>query len=1056
MLAKPNIDIEQILEGVWLGLGDTSKHSFSDILKPREEDFEKWGITPLRVMNDVDYIGYACKVFLNVDLLPQQCVIMQEMWDKTFPMYIATRGYGKATGLDEVIQTSTGWVKMRDIKVGDKAYGRDGKLHNIVAIHPQGKKRTYRLKLIDGRSVECCEDHLWVVKYQKRERTFSTKELFDRKLKLQSKESTSSCNYPYSIPNCEAIQYEKQDLLIDPYILGCLLGDGSMKGPTPRISSDDDFIIQQFCNILDDFTISRDKTNNNYTIVDNDKCYVECDNRWNKKHIAKVGNRLHQDIKQLKLNVNCKAKFIPEEYKRGSIEQRLEIVRGLMDTDGSINKYGSSEFTNTCEQLVDDLIEILRSLGITCTKSQDNREGEKHILPQGTEGTRGHYFRVFINTSEPIFKLPRKLDRISNNISTSREKYVSIVEVEKTDEYQDMQCITVDNPDHTYITTNHVVTHNSYIMAVYCLLKMILTPPAKAGGAGVKIIIVGAAFRQAKVIFEYMETVWRNSSRLRSLCSGERQGVRRDVDRCTITIGENTAIAIPLGNGDKIRGLRANIILCDEFSSVPPDIYETVVQGFAAVTANPIDNVKRESKMAYLKSLGIEHTDGLDDYKQGGNQSILSGTAGYDFQHFAEYWRKYKTIIESCGDPEKLKDVYPEGVPEGFNWKDFCIIRIPCELVPRGFMDDTMLARARATTHTGLFQMEYGAVFTKDSNGFFKRSLIERCVANHSNVEQANWPRWCSKPFDAQVRGDPNKKYVFGVDPASESDNFSVVIVELGQEHSKLVYCWTTTRRQHIKRSKSGETKENDFYAFCARKIRELMTVFPCERVGLDAQGGGIAVMEALHNKNNLQLGEIPIWPIIDEGKASETDNEPGLHILELVQFARYEWLSGANHGLRQDMENMVLLLPCFDPVSLEFAVADDYRRIRDFEEKHGKQKLVLFDTLEDCVLEIEELKKELTTIAITKTGTGVNSRDRWDTPEIKLETGKKGRLRKDRYSALLIANMVARQSRKQLTTLQFDSIGGIIEDIDETKHGDIYSNAPEWLKNSEDFYNSI
>ena len=690
MLAKPNIDIEQILEGVWLGLGDTSKHSFSDILKPREEDFEKWGITPLRVMNDVDYIGYACKVFLNVDLLPVQCVILQEMWDKTFPMYIASRGFGK-----------------------------------------------------------------------------------------------------------------------------------------------------------------------------------------------------------------------------------------------------------------------------------------------------------------------------------------------------------------------------SYLMAVYCLLKMILTPAAKAGGAGVKIIIVGAAFRQAKVIFEYMETVWRNSPRLRSLCSGERQGVRRDVDRCTITIGENTAIAIPLGNGDKIRGLRANIILCDEFSSVPPDIYETVVQGFAAVTANPVDNVKRESKMAYLKSLGIEHTDGLDDYKQG-NQSILSGTAGYDFQHFAEYWRKYKTIIESCGDPEKLKDVYPEGVPEGFNWKDFCIIRIPYELVPRGFMDDTMLARARATTHTGLFQMEYGAVFTKDSNGFFKRSLIERCVANHSNVEQANWPRWCSKPFDAQVRGDPNKKYVFGVDPASESDNFSVVIVELGQEHSKLVYCWTTTRRQHIKRSKSGETKENDFYAFCARKIRELMTVFPCERVGLDAQGGGIAVMEALHNKNNLQLGEIPIWPIIDEGKASETDNEPGLHILELVQFARYEWLSEANHGLRQDMENMVLLLPCFDPVSLEFAVADDYRRIRDFEEKHGKQKLVLFDTLEDCVLEIEELKKELTTIAITKTGTGVNSRDRWDTPEIKLETGKKGRLRKDRYSALLIANMVARQSRKQLTTLQFDSIGGIIEDIDETKHGDIYSNAPEWLKNSEDFYNSI
>jgi len=589
----------------------------------------------------------------------------------------------------------------------------------------------------------------------------------------------------------------------------------------------------------------------------------------------------------------------------------------------------------------------------------------------------------------------------------------------------------------------------SYLMAVYCLLKMILTPPSKAGGAGAKIVIVGAAFRQAKVIFEYMETIWRNSPRLRSLCKGEKQGPRRDIDRCTITIGENWAVAIPLGNGDKIRGLRATIILADEFSSIPPDIYETVVQGFASVAANPIESVKVQAKIKLLDELGMEYIPNEDEI-QSGNQVILSGTAGYDFMHFADYWKKYKIIINSCGDPEKLKEIYPEGVPLGFNWKDYCIIRIPFDLVPKGFMDEKILMRAKATTHSGLFQMEYGAVFTKDSNGFFKRSLIERCIANDNNIDRPDWPRWCPNVFDPMIRGNPDKEYIFAIDPASEVDNFSIIILELNDNHSRVVYCWTTTRKEHINRKKAGITNENDFYAYCASKIRDLMAVFQCKRIGLDAQGGGIAVMEALHNKNNLRPGDIPIWPVIDDNKTSETDNEPGLHILELVQFSKYDWISEANHGLRKDLEDMVLLFPRFDPITLELAAAEDQRRVNDFNKNNPGKKMHLLDTLEDCVLEIEELKNELTTIILTKTGTGVNSRDRWDTPEIKTDIGKKGRLRKDRYSSLLIANMLARQSRKQLTEFAYNQVGGYIKEINDSDiNGQFYASAPEWIKNS-------
>jgi hypothetical protein len=230
-----------------------------------------------------------------------------------------------------------------------------------------------------------------------------------------------------------------------------------------------------------------------------------------------------------------------------------------------------------------------------------------------------------------------------------------------------------------------------------------------------------------------METMWRNSPILRSIFSGNEDGPRRDVDRCTIRLGDSWTIAVPMGDGSKIRGLRAHIIIADEFASISPDIYETVVAGFAAVSASPIENVKEAAKRKAMTAAGIwnEELEALDTKM--GNQAIISGTADYSFKHFADYWRRYKSIIESKGNTQKLEDLFKGEVPENFNWKDYSIIRIPYELIPKGFMDDKQVARAKATIHTGIYNMEYAACFTKDSDGFFKRSMLEACVVKESN-----------------------------------------------------------------------------------------------------------------------------------------------------------------------------------------------------------------------------------------------------------------------------------------------------------------------------------
>ena len=104
--------------------------------------------------------------------------------------------------------------------------------------------------------------------------------------------------------------------------------------------------------------------------------------------------------------------------------------------------------------------------------------------------------------------------------------------------------------------------------------------------------MVGAAFRQSKVLFEYMETIWRNSPMLRDVCDSD-SGPRRDTDRCVLKLNDSTITCLPLGDGQKIRGQRANDIIADEFASIPREIFENVVAGFAAVSADPVENVKR-------------------------------------------------------------------------------------------------------------------------------------------------------------------------------------------------------------------------------------------------------------------------------------------------------------------------------------------------------------------------------------------------------------------------------------------------------------------------------
>ena len=123
----------------------------------------------------------------------------------------------------------------------------------------------------------------------------------------------------------------------------------------------------------------------------------------------------------------------------------------------------------------------------------------------------------------------------------------------------------------------------TFLLALYSVLRAMFEP-------GARIVVVGAAFRQSKLLFEYMEKLWRDSPIFRNIVGeGKHQGPKRDIDRCMFYLGQSIIQAIPLGDGSKIRGLRANYIIADEFASIPQEIFEVVIKGFRFRTARPND-----------------------------------------------------------------------------------------------------------------------------------------------------------------------------------------------------------------------------------------------------------------------------------------------------------------------------------------------------------------------------------------------------------------------------------------------------------------------------------
>ena len=315
--------------------------------------------------------------------------------------------------------SETGYIRMGDIKVGDYVYDRKGRPTKVLGVFPQGPREVFEIKFTDGRKILADGEHLFSyytakqkLKYDNNQykngvpnfKTNSVNELLE--LGVTTQEANGQSKVKFYLPMNEAVERTPKEFNLQPYELGTLLSD---------------------------------------SYFDNDKL---------------------SEIPEL-INCDSHDKFIPNDYKLGSIEQRWNLIKGLFDADGSIanDKSFDVTYTSMSEQLISDIQEVLWSLGVMSTVVGDSEQAgyTLQIKSQNNEKNR-------------FFSLPRKLEicdlaekQDAHKKRIKKFNFVGIESITKLSTKEDMTCILVDNDEHLFLAgREHIVTHNTETTKAIC------------------------------------------------------------------------------------------------------------------------------------------------------------------------------------------------------------------------------------------------------------------------------------------------------------------------------------------------------------------------------------------------------------------------------------------------------------------------------------------------------------------------------------------------------------------------------------------------------------
>lgn len=390
---------------------------------------------------------------------------------------------GRALKNSENVITPDGLKPIGEIKIGDEIIGSNGKSTKVIGVYPQGKIQTFEIGFSDGTKSICCENHLWNTmtlsekRHNKGYTTKTTKQIMNNLINSHGQKI-------HKIPVLSnPVEFNYQEITIDPYILGVLLGDGHIGNDAVAVTTADQEIVDSCVNVLpkNHKLMKRNKYDYRFVVEDKNKCK----------------NQFKQQLKELGVyDKKSYEKFIPDNYKFNSVQCRLEMLRGLLDTDGWIGTNRKSDriqFYSTSKKLAEDVMFLVRSLGgMAYHRIKKALPSDFHTYKNQIIRRMHDCYVVDIKINLNPFKLTRKANKFNNNQPLN--KFISYIEPK---EQAECTCISVESDDSLYLTNDFIVTHNTFHDAV-CILdeaqncsKMQLKLFLTRFGKNSKIIITG-------------------------------------------------------------------------------------------------------------------------------------------------------------------------------------------------------------------------------------------------------------------------------------------------------------------------------------------------------------------------------------------------------------------------------------------------------------------------------------------------------------------------------------------------------------------------------------
>lgn len=361
---------------------------------------------------------------------------------------------GKAQPLYSKILTIDGWREMGTMQIGDMVAGSDGNFYPITGVFPQGKQDVYKMHFGDDTATECTLEHLWLTTSIRERETNASGSIRTLKTIRGSLFRGIKIHRPNHRIKCvEPINFPQIDLPIEPYLLGCYLGDGTF-GSSVRLSNSSDELIDYLATLLpgnDEIRTVSTSSRERYFAHSRRGDHAE-------------PTAFKKALEQLGL-VGCRSyeKFIPPLYLTADAQSRMRLLSGLMDTDGSVRskKGTSAEYSTSSYQLSLDVRELVLSLGGKV--SSNTRFPWFTYKGERKQGRKSYRLGISFSRGINPFILERKASEFKGK-KTTRADRKSIVSIEHVGK-QECQCIAINSSDSLYVTDDYILTHNTVFSA---------------------------------------------------------------------------------------------------------------------------------------------------------------------------------------------------------------------------------------------------------------------------------------------------------------------------------------------------------------------------------------------------------------------------------------------------------------------------------------------------------------------------------------------------------------------------------------------------------------